>query len=160
MQKAFNFSNLSRLARHLALCALLVSAWPVMAQPVAQATSGVVDVYKSPLCGCCEAWAKHLQKNGFTVVLQDVNDVPATRKKLGMPDRFGSCHTAKVGNYLIEGQVPAADIKQLIRSHPNAIGLAAPGMPPDAPGMDGKQHESYDTLLVMKDDTTSVFKHH
>ena len=68
-----------------------------------------VDVYKSPYCGCCGKWAEHMRAQGFDVKTHEVEDVPGQRKKLGMPDAYGSCHTAKVGNYLIEGHVPAAD---------------------------------------------------
>lgn len=120
----------------------------------------VVDVYKSPFCGCCKAWADHLRKNGFRVVLHDVDDVPAARKKLGMPNRFAACHTAKVGPYLIEGHVPAADIKRLIKAHPHAIGLAVPSMPLGSPGMEGDRSVPYDTLLVSTNGTDTVFAHH
>ena len=96
----------------------------------------VIEVYKSPQCGCCKLWAEHLEKNGFTVILHDVNDVPTEREKLGMPGQYGSCHTAKAGQYLIEGHVPAADIKRLLSERPRAIGLAVPSMPPGSPGME------------------------
>lgn len=151
------------LLRSLVLCVALGAASPGMAQPL-QPSSGQalpsVDVYKSPECGCCKAWAEHLQKNGFTVILHDVNDVPAARKKLGMPNRYGSCHTAKVGQYLIEGHVPAADIKQLLKEQPKAIGLAVPSMPPGSPGMEGERSVPYDTLLVTQDGNSKVFAHH
>lgn len=120
----------------------------------------VVEVYKSVQCGCCKAWAEHLQKNGFEVILHNVDDVPATRKKLGMPNKFGSCHTAKVGQYLVEGHVPAADIKRLLKERPKATGLAVPSMPPGSPGMESDDPVPYDTLLVGKDGKTKVFAHH
>ncbi|MFZ2301800.1 MAG: DUF411 domain-containing protein [Gallionella sp.] len=156
------------LLRGLILCAALAVAWPSMAQqPRAgseQAASvqalPAVDVYKSPQCGCCKFWAEHLQKNGFTVTLHDVNDIPATRKKLGMPNRYGSCHTAKVGQYLVEGHVPAADIKKLLEKKPKAIGLAVPAMPPGSPGMESDEPVPYDTLLVGKDGKAKVFARH
>jgi hypothetical protein len=133
------------------------------AQPLQQNSQAVlptVDVYKSPQCGCCSDWAEHLRKNGFKVVLHDVNDVPAARKKLGMPEHFGACHTAKVGNYLVEGHVPAADIKRLLKQHPRAIGLAVPSMPPGSPGMESDRSFPYDTLLVSADGTATVFAQH
>jgi len=120
----------------------------------------VVEVYKSAQCGCCKAWAEHLQKNGFTVILHDVGDVPAARKKLGMPSQYGSCHTAKAGQYLVEGHVPAADIKRLLKERPKAIGLAVPSMPPGSPGMESEHPIPYDTLLVGKDGNAKVFAHH
>ena len=147
--------------RSLALCAALTVASPVIAQSL-QPNSGqpVVEVYKSPQCGCCKAWVEHLQKNGFTVIAHDVDDVPAARKKLGMPNRFGACHTAKVGQYLVEGHVPAADIRRLLEKHPKAIGLAVPSMPPGSPGMEGERSVPYDTLLVTEDGNAKVFAHH
>lgn len=120
----------------------------------------VVEVYKSAQCGCCKAWADHLKKDGFTVILHDVDDVPAARKKLGMPSQFGSCHTARAGQYLIEGHVPAADIKQLLKEHPKSIGLAVPSMPPGSPGMESGQPVPYDTLLVNGDGNAKVFARH
>lgn len=119
-----------------------------------------VEVYKSAQCGCCKAWAEHLQKNGFTVILHDVDDVPAARKKLGMPSQYGSCHTAKAGQYLVEGHVPAADIKRMLREQPKAIGLAVPSMPPGSPGMESDHPVPYETLLIGKGGKASVFARH
>lgn len=123
-------------------------------------TAGTVDMYKSPYCGCCGKWAEHMSKAGFTVKAHEVEDVPAVRKKLGMPDKLGSCHTAKVGNYLLEGHVPADDVKRLLKEKPKALGLAVPGMPAGSPGMDVPNSPPYDTLLVQKDGTTQVFAKH
>ena len=123
-------------------------------------TAGTVDMYKSPYCGCCGKWAEHMTKAGFTVKAHEVEDVPAVRKKLGMPDKLGSCHTAKVGNYLLEGHVPAEDVKRLLKEKPTALGLAVPGMPAGSPGMDVPNSPPYDALLVQKDGTTRVFSKH
>jgi hypothetical protein len=120
----------------------------------------VVDVYKSPYCGCCEKWVEHMQKNGFKVNAHNVKDVPGMRKSLGMPDRVGSCHTAKVGGYLIEGHVPAADIQRLLKEKPKAVGLAAPGMPQGSPGMETATPVPYETLLVQVDGSTTIFAKH
>ena len=159
-----------RVLHSLMLCATLGVAMPGMAQPIQQASGRgastslaalpVVEVYKSAQCGCCKAWAEHLQKNGFTVILHDVDDVPTARKKLGMPSQFGSCHTAKAGQYLIEGHVPATDIKRLLKERPKAIGLAVPAMPPGSPGMESDRPVPYDTLLVGKDGNAKVFAQH
>ena len=119
-----------------------------------------VEVYKSVTCGCCGAWVDHLRKNGFEVKTHDVNDVPAERNKLGMPDRLGSCHTAKVGGYVVEGHVPAADIHRLLKEKPRALGLAVPAMPPGSPGMESPRPIAYDTLLVGRDGVTRVFASH
>lgn len=119
-----------------------------------------VEVFKSPYCGCCEKWVEHMQKAGFSVVARDVNDVPAARKAAGMPERFASCHTAKVGGYVVEGHVPAADVRRLLTENPKAVGLAAPGMPQGAPGMESRQPHPYDTLLVQADGSYKVFARH
>ncbi|HJW23418.1 MAG TPA: DUF411 domain-containing protein [Rhodocyclaceae bacterium] len=131
----------------------------MLASVLAQAAE-LVEVFKSPYCGCCEGWVQHLRKSGFEVKTHDVNDVPAARKQLGMPDKLGSCHTAKVGGYVVEGHVPAADIQKLLKDKPKALGLAAPGMPQGSPGMETATPAPYDVLLVQKDGSTRVFAHH
>jgi len=140
--------------RSLAVIALLGSA-SVWAQSVTP-----VEVYKSPTCGCCGKWIEHMQKNGFKVEVHEVEDIPASRKKLGMPDKLGSCHTSKIGNYVVEGHVPAQDIKRLLKEKPKALGLAIPSMPPGVPGMDIPNSPPYETLLVQADGTTSVYAKH
>ena len=118
-----------------------------------------VEVFKSANCGCCGGWVEHMRENGFPVTVHDVVDVSAERKKLGMPDRLGSCHSAKIGGYVIEGHVPAEDIRRLLKEKPNAMGLAVPGMVPSSPGMTGPK-VAYDTLLVARDGTPRVFASH
>lgn len=140
---------------HFFFFAAVLSSGSVLAQFKPQ-----VDVYKSPTCGCCTKWVEHIQKNGFKVEVHEVDNVPASRKKLGMPENLGSCHTAKVGNYLIEGHVPAADIKRLLKEQPKALGLAIPSMPPGSPGMDIPNSPPYETLLVQADGSTRVFAKH
>jgi hypothetical protein len=125
------------------------------------ATAGeTVDVYKSPNCGCCSKWIDHLKDAGFEVRSNHVMDVPAARKQLGMPDRLGSCHTAKVAGYVVEGHVPAADIQRLLKEKPKAIGIAVPSMPPGSPGMESPKPVPYNTLLVQAGGETSVFAKH
>jgi len=127
---------------------------------IATSALPTVDVYKSASCGCCGKWVEHLRQNGFDVKTHDVSDVPAKRKKLGMSDRFGSCHTATVGAYVIEGHVPAQDIQRLLKEKPKALGLAVPSMPPGAPGMESPHPVAYDALLVQTNDSASVFARH
>lgn len=146
---------LSRLRIRSLLWVMLISAGSAWAQSAAQ-----VEVFKSPYCGCCEKWGEHLQQSGFKVNALNVNDVPAARKNLGMPDRFGSCHTAKIGGYVIEGHVPAADIRRLLKEKPKAIGLAVPSMPPGSPGMETAKPVPYETLLVHTDGSATVFAKH
>ncbi len=126
---------------------------------LAQATT--VQVWKDPNCGCCHLWVEHLQANGFKVEVRDVGNT-AARKRLGMPEKLGSCHTATVGGYVIEGHVPAADIHRLLKERPVALGLSVPGMPIGSPGMDGPEYkgrkDAYDVLLVQKDGSTRSFQ--
>ena len=129
------------------------------ALPAFAAASGPeVQVFRSPTCGCCGAWVEHMRAAGFTVKVTEVDDTTAARKRLGLPDRYGSCHTATVGGYVLEGHVPAAEVKRLLASKPKAIGLAVPGMPPSAPGMDvpGRK-DPYEVLLVDASGQSSAF---
>lgn len=124
--------------------------------PLLAATS--IQVYKNPDCGCCAAWVEHLKAAGFAVQVTEVPDTGVPRKRLGMPDKFGSCHTATVERYVLEGHVPAADIKRLLATRPTALGLAVPGMPAGAPGMEvGSHKEAFKVLLVSRAGTESVF---
>lgn len=126
---------------------------------LAQATT--VQVWKDPNCGCCHLWVEHLQASGFKVEVRDVGNT-AARKRLGMPEQLGSCHTATVGGYVIEGHVPAADIHRLLKERPMALGLSVPGMPIGSPGMDGPEYkgrkDAYDVLLVQKDGSSKSFQ--
>ena len=133
--------------------AFLALAGPSLAAPL-------IDVYKNPSCGCCGQWIAYLQKAGYQVATHNVTDISAARKKLGMPEKYGSCHTAKVGNYLLEGHVPVADIKRLLKEKPQAIGIAVPGMPAGSPGMDIPNSPPYETLLVQPDGSSRVFARH
>ena len=118
-----------------------------------------VEVFTSGVCGCRGGWIAHMRENGFRVTTHDVADVAAERRKLDMPDRLGSCHSAEVGGYLIEGHVLAADIRRLLTESVNAIRLAVPGIVPGVPGMTGPK-TAYETLLVSRSGTTRVFASH
>ncbi|UNU73836.1 DUF411 domain-containing protein [Moraxella nasovis] len=131
----------------------------VMNRP-AQAVNHV-EVWKDANCGCCGEWVEHMKKNGFTVSVHNTGN-REMRAKLGMPEKFASCHTAKVGGYVIEGHTPASDIKRLLTQKPNALGLATPAMPLGSPGMDGEAYQGkkhdYNVLLVQKDGTSQVYQ--
>jgi hypothetical protein len=99
------------------------------------ANAAALTVYKSASCGCCGKWVEHVEKHGFTVTVVNVDDVMAVKSKAGIPDNLASCHTSKIGGYVIEGHVPAADIKKLLAEKPKAKGIAVAGMPMGAPGM-------------------------
>lgn len=140
--------------RNLAVAALI--GLPMLGSAATQA----VEVYKSASCGCCEQWVKHLQAKGLKVNAHNVANPSDMREKMGIPDRLGSCHTAVIGGYAIEGHVPAAEIKRLLAEKPKAKGLAVPAMPPGSPGMEGPTRMPYDVLLVRHDGSTTIYKHY
>lgn len=143
--------------------ALLSSPALVMASSPIEAAAPLVRVWKDPYCGCCNDWIVHLEQHGFRVEAFDLGN-RTMRSRLGMPEALGSCHTAVVQGYVIEGHVPAADIQRLLKDRPEALGLSVPGMPIGSPGMDapifGEEHEAYDVLLVKRDGTTEVWAHY
>ena len=125
------------------------------------AHAATMTVYKHPSCGCCAKWIEHVEKHGFTVKTIATEDMTAVKKRLGVPDAQMSCHTTKVGNYVVEGHVPAADIKRLLAQKPKARGIAVAGMPMGAPGMEhGDHRQPYSTMLIGTDGKTSVFANH
>ncbi len=123
---------------------------------VADATR-TVEVYKSPTCGCCTAWVEHLQANGFTVNVTDLNDLTPIKLSNGITHELASCHTALVGGYVIEGHVPAREIVRLLDERPPVVGLAVPGMPMGSPGMEGPRSEPYDVLSYDRNGNTRIF---
>ena len=137
------------------LTAAAASPW-VVAQ-----TRPQVEVWKDPDCGCCKDWVVHLQTNGFDVKVHDSGNA-AARTRLRIPEKMGSCHTATVGAYALEGHVPAREIQRLLKEKPKAIGLAVPGMPVGTPGMDAALYrgrvDAYDVLLVLEDGSSRVYK--
>ena len=118
-----------------------------------------VEVFKNPSCGCCTEWIEHMKANGFSVNVTEVADTSGPRRLAGIPERLGSCHTARVGGYALEGHVPAADVLRLLKERPDAIGLAVPGMPVGSPGMEvaGGRKDPYDVLLVERKGATRVW---
>jgi Cu/Ag efflux protein CusF len=135
---------------------ILVMLSPVPAlsgEPASQ-----VHVYKNPTCGCCTKWVDHLRASGLSVKVTQTDDAIGVRKRLGIPDRFGACHTASVDGYAIEGHVPAAEIKRLLATRPQAIGLAVPAMPVGSPGMEyGDRKDPYDVFLIDRQGNEAVF---
>lgn len=127
--------------------------------PVLAATSlPQVEVYKNPDCGCCGAWVDHLKAAGFQVKVHETPDTSAIRKRHGIPDEFGSCHTGVVAGYALEGHVPAEDVKRLLAKKPAAAGLSVPGMPVGSPGMEmGSRKDAFQVLLIDKAGRSSVF---
>jgi hypothetical protein len=119
-----------------------------------------IEVWKSATCKCCVDWVKHLEANGFAVTVNaaEPSMLDRIKRQAGIGPDLAACHTAKIGGYVIEGHVPARDIKRLVAERPDALGLTVPGMPVGSPGMEqGAEIEPYDVLLIKKDGTTEVF---
>lgn len=125
--------------------ALLMLA-SVFLSPQIHADEADVVVYKSPTCGCCNAWIDHLKESGFSVQSHDQQNMEQVKNMVGIPSSLRSCHTAKVGGYLIEGHVPAESIRRMLAEKPQIYGLAVPGMPMGSPGMEGPRVDPYDVV--------------
>jgi hypothetical protein len=137
----------------------LIAATVLLAFAVS-ACADEIAVYKSPTCGCCSKWVRHLEANGFTVKAYDVQNVNAIKERHGVPEALGACHTAVVGGYVIEGHVPAADIQRLLKERPAVKGLAVPGMPAGSPGMESTDPEKYEVLTFDAAGTTKIYARH
>jgi hypothetical protein len=150
-------ANADRGRRRLLMGLPLLVAVPAL--PAAPATEA--EVWKDPNCGCCHDWIAYLEANGFSVRAHDDGNA-AARRRLGMPLRYGSCHTAVIGGYAIEGHVPVREIRRLLSERPSAAGLAVPAMPVGSPGMDGPAYggrkDPFDVLLVQRDGSASVYR--
>jgi hypothetical protein len=145
------------LLRTLASAAGMAALTPgLMAQ-----TKLLVEVWKEPNCGCCKDWIRHLEANGFQVKTHDGGTLEA-RARLGVPNALGSCHTAQVGGYALEGHVPAREIQRLLKESPKAVGLSVPGMPIGSPGMNGPEYggkkDPYDVLLIQANGSHKVYQ--
>lgn len=143
--------------RVLAFFLAMLWTWPALA------AAGAVEVWKSPTCECCGAWVRHLEADGFAVKVNAASPsmLDRLKRQAGIGEELEACHTAKIGPYVIEGHVPAADIKRLMAERPDALGLTVPGMPVGSPGMEQEgRREPYDVLLIKKDGTTEIFARH
>lgn len=125
--------------------------------PAAEGADALVRVHKSPTCGCCTAWVGHLRDAGFRVEVEDTNDLPAVKREAGVPFDLQSCHTAVVEGYVVEGHVPAEDVRRLLAERPEVRGLAVPGMPVGSPGMEGPNPQPYDVIAFREDGSREVF---
>lgn len=136
------------------------AAAPLLASGRAAAQGVPIEVWTGPSCSCCHDWIEHLRANGFVVTSHDGGNGEA-RARLGMPVRYGSCHSAEVAGYAIEGHVPAREIHQLLEERPRAVGLSVPAMPRGAPGMDGPVYgvrDPYDVLMIGHDGDARVYQ--
>ena len=141
----------------LRLTALML-AGPLVAR--AADAGPLVQVYKSPTCGCCGKWVDHLRAAGFTVQATNVADVNQYKLEYGVPVQLASCHTAIVEGYIVEGHVPADDVIKMLREKPAIKGIAVPGMPLGSPGMESPNPERYETIAFDADGNTTVFAIH
>ncbi len=129
--------------------------------PAFTASAAEVTVYKSTTCDCCGKWIKHLEKNGFKVKAHDVSDITSYKIKHGIKPGLASCHTAIVDGYVIEGHVPAADIKRLLKTRPRVKGLSVPGMVVGSPGMESENRKDpYNVIQIHRNGSTSVYSRH
>ena len=120
-----------------------------------------VVMYKDPNCGCCGKWAEHMRENGFSVKEISSAEMGAVKRAAGVPQKLGSCHTAKVGGYIVEGHVPASDVKRMLTEQPAIVGISAPGMPLGSPGMEGPYPaDRYDVISFDGEGRTAIFSSH
>ncbi len=124
---------------------------------VADASLPTVLVYKSPTCGCCNGWVEHMRQAGFTVDARDVRDLISVKMDGGVPTQMSSCHTAIIDGYVVEGHVPAEQVKRLLAERPEVAGIAVPGMPIGSPGMEGANPEPYQVLSFTHAGEAAVF---
>ena len=137
--------------------ALVMAASAIALPALADGHAGQVEVYKSPWCGCCAAWVDHLEQNGYTAIVHDVENLAAIKRMAGVPQDQSSCHTAMIDGYVIEGHVPASAIERLLAERPEIHGLTVPGMPQGSPGMEGPNPVPFTVYSIGSDIGSEVF---
>jgi len=142
----------SRPILHTFLALLLMLSWGL------DAAAHKMTVFKTLTCGCCGKWVEHARANGFQVTVRDVPGTAEYRRRYGVPEALQSCHTAIVEGYTIEGHVPAAEMRRLLKERPKARGLAVPGMPLGSPGMEAARRDPYSVLLFDAGGRVSVYQ--
>lgn len=149
--------------KRLAVGMAIISAAALTAGVYLRAQAApAISVVRDPGCGCCLSWVAHLEQAGFKATVTESTDMESVKKKHGVPSSAGSCHTAVVDGFVIEGHVPAADIKRLLKERPKVAGLAVPGMPLGSPGMEvpSGQVQPYDVVAFDTSGGTTVFVSH
>jgi hypothetical protein len=132
---------------------LLLATGAIAAEP-----ANTITVYKTPTCGCCTGWVEYLRDNGFHVEAHDMQSLDQTKARLGLTDpRLMSCHTAVIDGYVVEGHVPADDIRRLVSEKPDVVGITAPGMPQMSPGMYSVEPKDYDVLVFDDEGNVGLF---
>jgi hypothetical protein len=151
--------KMPRMAIIVFSAAVLVSMGAAAAQ---RSQQPLLEVFKSPTCGCCSQWVEHMRAAGFTVRVTDLEDLTSVKTSRHVPDQIQSCHTGVVNGYVIEGHVPAADVHRLLKERPPVVGVAVPGMPIGSPGMEveGVKARPYDVMSFDKQGATRVFAKH
>ena len=136
-----------KLSRLLAATAFVAAAWSI---PSVSAGNDAQDmiVFKSPTCGCCQEWVEIMSKAGFKMSVKNVEDLDTVKKMAAIPDELQSCHTARVGDYIVEGHVPASTIRRMLSQKPDIRGIAVPGMPFGSPGMGHDPNARYDVMTL------------
>jgi hypothetical protein len=155
------YSNLVIAALVISLAGCNDAERPVRSSPIAAADAAEARelvVYKNESCGCCKLWIEHMRKHGFAARVHDVDNMNPIKERVGIPYGMGSCHTAEIGGYFVEGHVPAEQVIRLLNEKPKAKGLTVPGMPIGSPGMEqGDYKQPYEVHLVHEDGSTSVY---
>lgn len=128
------------------------------APPIEDEDLPSVTVYKSPSCQCCSEWVAHMQEKGFEVKTTDLSDMQQIKNRFNVPRELASCHTAVVGGYVVEGHVPAREVKKMLAQQPDIAGLTVPGMPVGSPGMEqGGRLDPYNVLAFSENGSANIF---
>ena len=148
--------------KHPIVSAALITLLATILSSRFSVAEDAIKVYKSPTCGCCSAWIEHLEQKGFRIDAHDVESVNPYKQALGVPYGMGSCHTATIDGYFIEGHVPAEDIKRLLKERPEIIGLTVPGMPIGSPGMEmpNRAPDPFNVYAIDRAGNKTVFASH
>ncbi len=155
IEKSKKLPVYGKLAAWLLTGITLVAGGVLFSQQPAEAAD--VVVYKSPTCGCCKDWVSHMKENGYTVEVHNQRNMSSIKTELGVPRNMQSCHTAKIGGYVIEGHVPADVVARLLKEKPPIKGLAVPGMPMGSPGMEGPRKDPYNVVTIQENGKTTVY---
>lgn len=131
-----------------------------LALPTGGLAAGEVTVYKDPNCGCCNGWVDHMRAHGFQLKVENSGELNSIKQAKSVTRELASCHTAVVDGYVIEGHVPAADVKRLLAEKPPVAGLAVPGMPVGSPGMEGPNPQPYSVVSFTRDGKIELFSRH
>lgn len=149
---------LLRLSPVAVFATVLIVAAIWIRSPVTNAGEATIVVYKTPTCGCCIKWIEHLRDSGFDVSAVEVPSTIPVHERFGVPRQLGSCHTAVIGDYWVEGHVPADLVQKLLTEKPDGIaGIAVPGMPMGSPGMEGPNPVAYQVLAYDKDGKVTLY---